>query len=159
MPQNATQEAEATGAGIMAVAETMSTVLLHVVESNALLQMGAGFAQLPQPQERFPKHPVGGDQQRRVVLVVGQGEELLAHVACLQQTIPDIIKPPQTNKHLKELLGVLKLLTQLPCAGVSLFDRSGSKPASRNQRRAQRAVKLEFFVGKCVSVWQRCKHL
>ena len=46
----------------MAVAQAMGTVLLRVVEGNALLQMGAGGAKLPQPEQRFPEHTMGGDQ-------------------------------------------------------------------------------------------------
>src|SRR5215510_1048153 len=84
VPQDAGQEAEATGAGIMTVAQAMGPVLLRVVESNALLQMGAGGAKLSQPEQRFPQHPMGGDQQRRIVLAVRQGKELFTHVASLR---------------------------------------------------------------------------
>jgi hypothetical protein len=68
-------------------------------------------------------------------------------------------KTPKTNQDLKELLGILKLPTQLPCVGIGLFDGSGGKPAGRNQRRAQHAVEVELVLGAGVGVWQRGKHL
>jgi hypothetical protein len=68
----------------MAVTQAMGAVLLRVIEGNPLLQMGAGGTKLPQPEQRFPQHPMGGDQQCLVVLTVGQGEKLFTHVASLR---------------------------------------------------------------------------
>lgn len=67
----------------MAIEESMIPVLLGIVESNTLLQVGARFDCLTKPKQGFPQCPVAWAQECRVVLRLGQSEELLSHNACL----------------------------------------------------------------------------
>jgi len=55
----------------------MATVLLWVVESDALLEMGLGTDELAQIVQGVPEGIVGFQEERRVADMLGQGEEVL----------------------------------------------------------------------------------
>ena len=55
----------------------MGTVLLGIVEGDALRQMGLGRGKLAQIVQGVPEGRVGFQEKRRVADLLGQGEELL----------------------------------------------------------------------------------
>ena len=63
-----------------------------VVEGNSLLQVGTGRDEVAQRDTRYPPGMVGLQEEGRVVLALGQGEELLRQRPC------DLELPPVSDK-------------------------------------------------------------
>ena len=63
----------------------MVTVLLGIVEGNALVKMGLANFELPQVVQRVPKCIVGLQTESGVFKILGQSEELLSQLSCRLQ--------------------------------------------------------------------------
>ena len=60
---------------------------------------------------------MGLQEERRVVVLLRQGEELFGQLTGALQVPPHIIKPPEATQHRAELTGVSQLLAQAPAPG------------------------------------------
>ena len=57
-------------------------------------------------------------EQGRVLLLLGQAQELLPQLACREKLAPHMMKQPQPKEDREELAWLSDLLAQLPCAGI-----------------------------------------
>ena len=60
----------------------MEAVVLGVVESDPLLQVSSGRGQLSDLEQSGLQRVVGFQEERRVLDLLGQGEELLPQLPC-----------------------------------------------------------------------------
>ena len=81
----------------------MGLVPLGIVEGDALLEVGAGKDELSKPDEGIPKSTVTLQEECRILLAFGQGEELLCQLTCRLQVSSYLIKSPQTKQHWEDL--------------------------------------------------------
>ena len=78
-------------------------MLLGIVEGDALLQVGTGRDELAQPEQGISQSAVPLQEERRVVLALRQGEELLGQLTGALEVPPHIIKPPEAKQHRDDL--------------------------------------------------------
>jgi len=97
MPQGKGRKVQAHHSWVQSVEEGQGAVLLEVVEGNALLLVCPGQGQLSQQEQRLPQHPVGRQEERRVLHALGQAEELLSQLTRRLVLRPDKIKLPQSS--------------------------------------------------------------
>src|SRR5712692_714067 len=71
MPQGKGGKVQAHHPGVYPIEEGQGTVLLKVVEGNALLQVRSGRDQFSQHEQRFPKCPMGRQQESWVLHALG----------------------------------------------------------------------------------------
>src|SRR2546422_6982321 len=121
MPQDKGCIAEAKYPWLRAVEELMGVVALSVIQGQALLQVRLGRAELTQVEEGVAQRPIGLHERYRVVLPLGQAQELLPQLARHEKLAPNMMKRPQPKEDREELAGLPDLLAQLPCAGIGSF--------------------------------------
>ena len=84
-------------------------MLLGVIEGYALFEVGVGQGEFPEVEGRHPQCPVGLQEEGRVVLLLGQTEELLGQLPSRMVLCPYQIKPLQAPQHWKELRRLARL--------------------------------------------------
>ena len=90
----------------------MRTVLLGVVERNALLQVFASRGKRTQTVQGCPQGEMAHKQECGVLLVLGHSEELLSQFPRGLVLRPHDITCRQAPQHLGQLLGIPHLLTE-----------------------------------------------
>ena len=95
-------------------------MLLRIIEGNPLLQMGSrAEPNSPRKNKVSPQRHMGHQKESRILLRLGQSEELLPQLPCRRVTpLRTKIKHPQSPQHREELRGLSHLLAQLPRPGV-----------------------------------------
>ena len=82
IPQRPGPKGEAVHPGVIAIQKGVGAMLLGMVERHALLQVCTGASELSQPYQGIPQHIVGHQQELHLADTLGQGQELLAQLAC-----------------------------------------------------------------------------
>src|SRR4030095_14874873 len=75
-PESHRQRPKTAQPGISLVQQVMGVVLLRVVDGDALLQVPPSRAELTQPEERIAQSVVATQEERRIVLLLGQNHAL-----------------------------------------------------------------------------------
>src|SRR5262249_3074121 len=78
-------------------------------EGPPLLQMGSGRGKLSGKEQGGPQRVVGLQEERRVVGLLGHGEELLSQRPRPLVLAAVVIKSPETPQHREELWGLAQL--------------------------------------------------
>src|SRR6185503_19680137 len=63
--------------GVLSVQKGMGAVPLEIIDRNALLEMGSGAGRLTEEEQAYPERIMGLQEQRGILRVLGQSEELL----------------------------------------------------------------------------------
>jgi hypothetical protein len=92
----------------------MGTVLPGMGQGNTLLQVGPGWDKLAKIEQGISQGPAPLQEERRVVLTLCQGEELLGQLTSGPQIPPYLIKSPEAKQHRTDLTGISQLLAQSP---------------------------------------------
>jgi len=61
----------------------MRAMILEVIEGRPLLQVSSGSGQFSQKEQGGPQRVVGLQEERTVLDLLGQGEQLLPQLRCL----------------------------------------------------------------------------
>ena len=88
MPQDQGCIGEAKDPRLYAVEEHMGVVALSVIQGQALLQVRLGRAELTQMEKGAAQCPICLHEQGRVVLLLGQAQELLPQLARREKLAP-----------------------------------------------------------------------
>src|SRR5262245_7533397 len=128
MPQHHGSPCAADDPEVRAIVEGQPVVVHGVVEYNPLLQMGTGRRQCPEHIERCAHAKMPPEQQRSVVLALGQLEELLAHRPRRLKIPTREVKAPQPCQSRRKLAGIIDLLTQRLCPGVRSLNLWSRRP-------------------------------
>jgi hypothetical protein len=84
----------------------MSAVLLGIIQGNAMLQVGTSLDKLAQPAQGISQGAMPLQEERWVVLTLGQGEELFGQLTSGPQVTPHLIKSPEAKQHRANLAAI-----------------------------------------------------
>ena len=86
-----------------AIEQGICVVLLGIVEGPPLLQVGSGRGKLSGKEQGGPQRVVGLQEERRIVDLLGQAQELLPQRPRPLVLAAVIIPPPEAPQHREEL--------------------------------------------------------
>ncbi len=121
-------------------------MLLRVVEGYALLQVGSGSGQFTLPKYGLAHGPMRLQKGGRVLLALGETEELLGEFARRLQLPARLIKQPEAPEHWEELRGLPDLPAERSCPGVDTLDFRRSKALDGHQRATEGGLQGEFVL-------------
>src|SRR5215470_1660655 len=124
-PEVMGREAPAYDSRVLRVQHGQGAMALGVPEGDPLRAVLTGTDEISHEVTMGPKRAMGGDQERRVLSVVGEPQQLRRQVLRRLQVGPDEIEAPEGPEDRAESRRLSQLLTQLPSARVSLSHLEG----------------------------------
>src|SRR5262249_12228763 len=145
-PQDQRYIAEPGHPIVHAIHRGLSAVSPGIVECQALLEVGPGGWQLSQPVQGVPEHMVGFHQERGLLTVCRQGEELLCEVLGGMEFCSGVMKDPQSVQDAEELARCIELPAELLCPRIGSAQLRGRPPFGRHQWSTEAEVQTEFLL-------------
>lgn len=138
-PRDLCQMPQGADAGIMpAVDERVRSVLVDIVQRDALFGMAQGGRQMPANRAGRPHSVMSLQKKSFVGQLLAEPDHLVGQALRLFEAAIHVVISPQPPEHGEKLLRLTDALTKLPRAQVDLTDLGASRALEVRQRGAQR---------------------